>query len=283
MKVHALAALLCAAPAAAYTEPPDRYSLPPAEPADAGSSVPESATWVELKAVVLAGTSSEKVRADALDRLVKRLGTAEQASPKELKGWTEDTLVILEELLEREPDEEFRRHAFFRLFGNTTAVVRDFAPFHPEAAWAPKAWKKLSALKERGLRDRDRRLAESLERFVPLKGGPAWEPVKAAMKARLAEAGKESPEKREVLEKILGLCQKIEGAQRTVSDRLLAQLRKKKAGKERERLFRQTFDYRMYSNWANMLPRAVDEQLGSEEAARRGFIPEPVKLGWPEF
>lgn len=283
MRIQVLAALLCAAPAAAYTEPPDRYSLPPAEPADAGSSVPESATWAELKSVVLGGTTAEKVRADALDRLVDRLGSAEQAAPKELKGWTEDALVILEELLEKEADEGFRRHAFFRLFGNTTAVVRDFTPFHPEAAWAPKAWKRLSALKERGLRDRDRRLAESLERFVPLKGGPAWEPVKAAMKARVAKTGKERPEWRAVLEKILGLCQKIEDGQRTVSDRLLAALRKKKAGKDRERLFRQTFEYRMYSNWANMLPRAVDEQLGSDEAARQGFKFEPVKLGWPEF
>lgn len=296
----ATALLAASAPCAAvnpedappFAEPPGRYDLPPLNTGMEGGSVPADATWQELKAVMLGGSASpgkaDRVRADAVHVFSKRVGSAEQDAPEQMPSMVEDAAGAMETLLEEERDPRFRRYAVARIFGATAAAVRDHIPFHPEAAWARKAWKRLGAVKRRGLRDRDPRLAEFFERYEPLAGGPSWSPAKERYKTRLDKAAAELPEYAAILQKIWDLCSSIEDGQRDVSDRISRELRKRPggrtpAGKALVRRFRETFDYRMYSNWANMLPHAVEEQLGHDEAERRGFKKQPVKLGWPDF
>ncbi|TBR21905.1 hypothetical protein EPO15_09080, partial [bacterium] len=248
--------LLLALPAAADLVPdiPRRDDLPRTLSGEEGRSVPPGAAWEELKKVIDYPKVSQ-ARVDAVYVFGRRMGAAESQEPEALPKAVSDALSSLEGLLEREEDPAFRRYAVAELFGSGAAAVRDYVPYHPKASWARAAWKRLDAVRRRGLKDKDPRLAEFFERYRTLPGGASWEALKAEDKAFFDKAASELPDKREVLEKIWGLCESIESSQRAVSDRLLPAVRKAAKGSPKaagyEKAARATFEYRSYTLWGN--------------------------------
>lgn len=284
-----LAAFFTAGHASAFVAPevPGRDALPGVLDGTEGASIPAEASWEELKKVA-AHTKPSQVRVDAVFLLAERAGSSEKKAQKQLASEVSDCIALITGWLDKEPDAAFRRHAVAKLFGAVSAKVRDRIPLHPKEAWSRDAWKRFDALRRRGLKDRDPRLAEFFERYEPLPGGPVWEPLKAKQKALFDAAAKDFPDKKEVLEKIWSLCESIEDSQRNVSDGFGKAVRKQKGvpAEELERLIRAdrgTFEYRMVTLWGNMNPRNFVEQLGDAEASRRGNVVSPVKLGWPAY
>lgn len=278
--------LALALPAAALTVPelPPRDNLPGTLTGAEGAAVPAEASWDEVKEVVLNGRPSQ-ARVDAVFVLHRRASRAQIDDKKGFPGKVMDSIDVMERLYEKEADRPFRRYAIGETFGDVAAAVRDHIPFHPKEAWARKAWARLDRLRRRCLKDSDPKLAEFFLRYDPLPGGPRWEPLKAEAKAYFEKAEAELPEKKEMLGKVWTLCLSIEDSQRAVSERLEKVVRKN-AVKDTEayvKAYRATFEHRAYSLWGNLCPRNFVEQLGADEASRRGCKVHDVKLGWPEF
>ncbi|MBI3550114.1 MAG: hypothetical protein HY078_13840 [Elusimicrobia bacterium] len=261
-------------------EIPDKYSLPVSVSMRNGSAGSKETTFPQLRGLILTGTDAQKV--DAAILWNEKFN--EPMSPQAFWNVADQSLTLLDELF-KQPPSPARRFSVFQVFAALGALVRDRVPFHPkEAAWKPH-WTRLAEAKKRGLEDKDPRLAEFFQRYVPLPSAPDWKALKEKVRKADDKIAAATPAVKKDVDAIFKLSESIEGSQKSVAEQMSRDIRALKIDeKDKAALLRHVnhiYSYRMYTNWANMHPRAVQERVGKPAAEKAGLRAEPVKLGWP--
>ncbi|MEQ1918284.1 MAG: hypothetical protein ABL955_03720 [Elusimicrobiota bacterium] len=281
MRALALAVVLtaCAGPKPAPHVPPEpnqgpyaiaeRYNLPLEEPP---SYPPESAS-----------------RAAAVLDLSARTNQVERGENAKYSWEPMMNLTAeLDALLAEKAPTAFRRWAAHTLFMTGSSEVRGRITLDPLDTAVDEWWKRYDAIRARGQADKDPILAEFFERYAQDPEAPRWRDTRAAAIVSRDKMLKARPEMKKHLDYVWGMLTNVTEAQLTVLARLNARTgaRQDVPAARREKLQAietSWVDHRLRITWANMLPRIVVESTDAATAKSFGFVPAPVRTGWPEL
>lgn len=298
MRAAALALLLAARAAAApppyagpagnpkELQPPDRYDLPGSkgEPAAISSEVARL-DGKALLAIIRDPKDERRVEAViALTLKIDQLDRGEDAK----YSWAPiaDSVAAMDHLFAKVPPGVFRRWAVYRLFAPAAGQTRSMMTLVPGDRKVDAWWERLDALRARGLRDGDPRLAEFFERYAEDPEAPRWREAKKAAGAARDRLLLARPDAKDFSAKVWRLQETVEDSQLVVLRRFEARL-DGMTGVPPERrarlkaVERSTTEHRLRIGWANMIPRIIAESFSLAEARAHGFEPAPVLLGWP--
>ncbi len=289
--VLALAAAL-ARGAEAPPDVPDRYQLPselaqqePAlDPLDY-SRERASKSFDDLEKTLLSSAGDEK-KAYAANVWAVRLTYAYAEPRPDFWKAVDASFALLDRLLAQEPASSSRRHSIYVVFSNLVAQARGAVIEEPlDPLWRAH-WDRAGELARRALADKDPKLREYFERFEPLPKTPDWRAVKARMRAQQARLLASRPNAKEALEKAWSLCRDEEQSElerKGDEDASISGEALSPADKRRLRRYVADFyDYRLYTLWANQLPKRERKKLELPPDAREPAVA-PVKNGWPKY
>ncbi len=266
---------------------PDRYNLPGNNKEAPETYEPELLTVRGERMVELVKDPKEPLRDQAVLVLVARLSQTERG-PKTPYSWipVANALEALDVLFAEERPDAFRRWAVYDLFSFASSEVRGRITLDAKDTETDRWWARCEELRARGRRDKDPVLAEFFERYEEDPEAARWRETKAAAVASREKLLKAHPEMKELLAKVWALQASIEDAQLTVLSRLKKNIDSQKgvpaARRERLKAVETSWvNHRLRIVWANMLPRIVADALDPAEAKAYGFVPAPVRTGWP--
>lgn len=269
--------LLLASGASAFSprELPDRFNLPGGDQND-GLTVSFNTPLDELKDLILS-TATTVQRMDASFRWSHN---TKEGAP-DLGDRLDGALEMMETLLaDAKADPLFRRALVCELFGATAATIRDAVPFHPKDAVLRARWKRVTSVRDRGLKDRDPKLAEYFERYLPVRGGtPPWQKERKTSLALADKVVAARPDLRQTMADAVKMTLSIEDSQLQVNERLQKDVK----GRKMKGCFARVCEYRLYTAWGNLFRRVVKEMTAPDGKKAFGIVVEPVKLGWPEY
>jgi hypothetical protein len=278
--------LLAGAPAAAAVpDIPGRFDLSGSADLPEKAAARSAASLADLRQVLLSPSQSDARKAEAADAWGLALGKSYGRGD----FWpdVERSFGMLDELFAQKLGSPARRRAIFDIFNAVSVQLRGYVIDHPDdPQWRPH-WRRAGALRDRGRADKDRRLGEYFERFVPLARAPDWKSVKRRLREIEDHIAASRPDDKDDLDRIWKLSEAIESKQLAWLSDLERNIGKRKLGAEKSRRLtsyvEQVFAYRLYTTWACLHVRAVAEKLNAKEAVAAGLSPQPVKNGWPDY
>ncbi|MHB2026146.1 MAG: hypothetical protein ACYCPQ_05860 [Elusimicrobiota bacterium] len=276
-----------------FPEPPTRDNLWGSFPYQ--GTVPKDASYQELYTALLLPRESQR-KLDALYVLKIKIQNAETksqaASARQFWRQRDLDISLMNQILNKEPDIHFRRWAVANLFGALFASCRDHILLDANLPYGQKEWQDLYEIFQKGLHDRDPRLAEFFERYIPLPANPNWRNFKHRDEKNKDRIISLFPGLGPSLENAWALAEGTEADQAIVSRRSIRRLQKMTGlNPNRKNILiageRLVYAYRIYTLWANLFPRIMIDMLRqygkADLAGQLGIKAEPVKLGWPNF
>ncbi len=270
----------------AYPEIPTRLQLPAvADPPGQNVSQYTPDTPIATLEQIIRSQAPLQQRVDAVRCLADDLDRSYTDS--DYIPFIQSLIRVANWLLSKEGDLGFRRYGVYMLFAEAYTKVNSTLPNHSEDHQEWVLWKSVEMLRSRGIRDKDPRLAEYFERYIPLKRDPNWKEVEARMRRVTRQIVKTLPQYKTDLRERLAMVDSIQDSQLTVQARLDAALAASGLSQQMivqlTRATDQEFTYRLYTLWNNLYARTIIETIEPENARRFGVTAGEVKFGWPEL
>jgi len=283
-----LAWLCCAVQSAAaqtavYPEIPGRFGLAGlAEEGEPRTVTPD--TPVDGLELIICSDDAQQQRVDAVRRLADINKTSKDP---DYIAYVRSLTRSADWLLTNEEDAGFRRYGVFMTFSRAYSLANASLPENSGDPLEWKLWKGVEKLHGRGVKDKDKRLREYFDRYVPLKKEPDWKKESARLRRVTEQIIKALPEYETDLRGRLALVDSTQNSQLQVLPKLLASPAMTRLPPELRAQFtrgtQQQFAYRLHTLWTNLYARNIVEAIGEKNARDFGVAPAEVKLGWPSY